>query len=163
MKTILAIQPATLHVGYAVFEDTMLVDFGSKSLRSGPRRVRDPSRARLIFRRLVDQCEPDVIILPKPNKCTAARRRFLREIQSDLTVYPHHVVTFGWREIQQTFKSVLSRKYPNKYSIMQVLAKSFPELHLRLPKPRRMWDAEDHQTPMFDAVALVITHLHHHE
>jgi hypothetical protein len=165
MKTILALQPDARQVGYAVFKEGTLTNWGAQYLGSStplPQRVH--RIAMPFFRTLLDRHAPDVVVLPHPTKIFGtARNRFLRAIRYELARAPGTVTSFGRREIQHSFKELLNVEKINKDQIMRALVKWFPELLRYLPKPRRLWDSEDYWTPMFDAVSLAITFLHNND
>ena len=118
-----------------------------------------------LFRSLVERHSPDMIVLPPPNNAAGTgRNRFLRALKIELARQPHVVTTsFSRRDIQATFGELLNMERPNKDVTMQALVKWFPKLLPYLPKPRRAWDSEDYWVPMFDAVSLAVTYLHHNE
>jgi len=145
-------------------QGTVLVDWGSKDLGSGPLRDRIAEVGVPFFRTLVKWHEPAVIVLPTPTQVsTTARNRFLRAIRYESARYAHAVEGFGRHQVQETFKFALRSARPSKHPIMQVLVKWFPELTPSLPKPRRLWESQDYWAPMFDAVSLAVTYLHHNE
>ncbi len=153
MKTIIALQPEARRIGYAIFEEGRLIDWGSKYLESEPLRERINIIAVPFFKTIMAHYKPEVVVLPAPTKTFGtARNRFLRAIRYELVCQRATVSTYSRRDIQQRFKFIIRSERPNKHSIMQVLVKRFPELLRFLPKPRRRWESEDYWTPMYDAV-----------
>jgi hypothetical protein len=71
-------------------------------------------------------------------------------------------VTFSRRQIRKTF-SAGGQASVSKHSIILKLIRWFPTLERSQPFRRRIWDAEDYWTPMFDALSLAVTFLANHE
>ena len=165
MKVILAVQPDGRQIGYAVFRGATLVDHGAKSLGFNRPLAQRLHRISVpFFRSLVERHNPDMIVLPPPNKMAGTgRNRFLRALTIELARQPNVVTSFSRRDIQATFGTLLNMERPSKDVTMQALVKWFPKLLPYLPKPRRAWDSEDYWVPMFDAVSLAVTYLHHDE
>src|SRR4029077_18950158 len=46
-----------------------------------------------------------------------------------------------------------------KQTIAQELTRHFPELRLKLPKPRKPWESKHEHMSIFDALALAVTHV----
>lgn len=164
MTTVLALQPDARQIGYAIFEGATLIDWGSKELGSGSLRCRITDIAIPCIRQLFKNLKPDVIVLPNPTKLAAtARNRFLRAIRHEIEQHSCTIASISRHDIREDFKYVLKAEKPNKYSIMELLVRWFPELQPSLPKPRRRWESQDYWTPMFDAVALAVTYLHRND
>jgi hypothetical protein len=47
----------------------------------------------------------------------------------------------------------------SKHSIAVLLAEWFPELALRVPAKRKLWESEPHNALLFDAVAIAVAYL----
>jgi len=159
MNTILGIQIDSRQIGYAVFEGANLIDWGSKDLRLRTRRM-TPGTAITLFGKLVDQYQPDVIVLPTRTRTpNSARSRFLQSIKFELARSTYRAVSYGRRDIREAFERMVKSKSPSKYPIMKALGEWFPELRGILPMPRRRWDTEHYWTPVFDAISLAVTYL----
>jgi len=163
MKTILAIQPTGRHLGYAVLEGPNLVAQGTKFLtynRPLPYRVHQVAMP--FFRSLVEQYQPDIVILPTPTKALGTtKNRFLRALRIEVIRRPVSTHSISRHDIQQTFEPFLRKPRPSKDLIMRLLTRWFPQLASFLPAERRAWDSTDYWVYMFDAVSLAITFLHH--
>ena len=48
------------------------------------------------------------------------------------------------------------RTFRNKYLEAMAFAERFPDLRSRVPKPRKVWDSEDRNTTIFEALALAL-------
>ena len=164
MKTLLAIQPESRHVGFAVFEGNKLIDWGGKDL---PRIsvLEHGSRETLaLFRSLVERHSPDIVVLPPPATLPEnLRSKFVRAVREESVQRLHDIADFSNDDVSQCFRTLCNLERINKETIRQVLVKWFPELRSCLPNPRRLWKRQDHWVPMFDAVALAVTWLYHHE
>jgi hypothetical protein len=164
MKTVLSIHPSARQLGYAVFQDTTLVDRGAKHLAYKPLRQRTYQIAVPFFRSLIERYDPDVVVFPNPTKLpNTARNRFLRAMKYERAHHRSSVSNIARKDIRQTFKLFLHAREVNKDSIMLLLTKWFPELLEFLPKPRRIWETPGYWVAMFDAVSLAVTYLHQNE
>jgi hypothetical protein len=65
MTTILSLQPKAQHIGYAVFEGAVLVDWGNKHLPGVAIEERTSRRAVPVVRTLIQVHEPQVLVLPE--------------------------------------------------------------------------------------------------
>jgi hypothetical protein len=164
MKTVIALQPEARQIGYAIFEGKELVEWGSKRIDSVPVERRAYVRALPFLRSLIERYEPDVILLPEPTAIpTTVRSRVIRAVRYELLRAPRQLLTISRHAIHIAFTPFLKAQRAGKESIMQVLVRWFPELKKLLPKPRRLWEPQDHWVSMFDAVALGITYLSRNE
>jgi len=164
MITILAIQPKARQIGYAVFEGPELIDWGTKTLAL----VAIPEGMNVValplFRELVNQHEPDVIVLPQPTKTSGTfRNEFMLAIRYELSNNKPALVSFTRSQIQACFKVFLQSERSSKDRIMQLLVTWFPELEASLPQPRKPWESQDYWVPMFDAVTMAVTWLHRND
>jgi hypothetical protein len=159
MNTTLGIQIDSRQLGYAVFEGGALIDWGIKDLRLRKKRM-TAGTALPLFGKLIDQYQPDVVVLPtRTRNPNSARSRFLEAIKLELARSTYKPVIYGRREIREALGPLIKAKSPSKYPIMKALVGWFPELQGVLPKPRRRWDPEPYWTPVFDAVSLAATYL----
>ena len=160
MKTVIALQPETRQIGYAVFEGKDLVEWGSKPIDSVSLNKRVYLVGLPFFRSLVERYEPDVVLLPEPTAhLMTVRNRFIRLVRLELIRKPRTFFTLSLSLLHNAFKPFLKSQRPNKYVIMNLLVHWFPELKRAFPQPRRLWQSQHYWVSMFDAVALVITHL----
>ncbi|HEY2381418.1 MAG TPA: hypothetical protein VGK48_09605 [Terriglobia bacterium] len=160
MNTILAIQPESRQIGYAVFEGRALIDWGSKDLTSKPIGERNEIFAAPLFERLIHRFEPDVLVVPKPTRTSGSvRNLMLRMVHRAVNTYAFGVVSYSLTDIVSAFKDRIGDARPNKDNIRAVIVREFPELGGLQPRPRGRSDPEDFRVPMFDAIALAITFL----
>ncbi|MBI1974314.1 MAG: hypothetical protein HYS51_00420 [Candidatus Zambryskibacteria bacterium] len=145
MKTILAMQPENRHVGYAVFEENRLVDWGSKELSRIPLSDRNDKVTAPLFRSLVRRYEPSIVVLPPPAGIPEAfRSQFVRTVREESIEHSIEITAFSREDISECFRSLCKLERVNKEMIMHALVRWFPELKSCLPKPRRPWERQDH-------------------
>ena len=153
---IFALDPTTKGFGYAIFETPFhLVDWGLAHV-SGEKE----SGAIARFEELLDQYRPDIVILEDP-AAPGSRRRTrvqkllerLRETARDRGIAVHLIPRLA---VIECFSS--PDKRATKYSITQHLAKTFPELAVKVPRRRKPWQSEDERMATFDALALAVTY-----
>lgn len=155
--TIMGIFPHTKGYGYCLFrQDGTLLDFGSTVIRP----VNNEKCLEHISSYL-QSAKPHIIILrddaEKGFKGSERIRTLLADIKRIAQDEGILVATYGRNDIRATF-SIFGAK--NKYEVALKLCVDLPVLQMKLPKERRLGYAEDYRMSMFDAVALVYTHLH---
>jgi Holliday junction resolvasome RuvABC endonuclease subunit len=157
-ERILAIDPATRGLGYAVIEDEsfQLLDWGIKTC-SSTKRALCLKKAK----ELIEKYGPDAVVLENYKGDGSRRCRrvqsLIEKIRDLAEKRKIKVRTFSRNRIRETFSP-----YPatTKYEIARVISLVYPELEPRLPRYRKIWMSEDYRMNNFDAVALGITYLH---
>jgi len=157
-EKVLAIDPATVGLGYAVIEDEsfQLLDWGIKTSISTKQAVcLDKAKE------LIEKYRPDVIVLEDyegdgSRRCRRIQKLILKiiELAEEKKI---KVRTFSRDQIRQTFSPYTAT---TKYEIAQVIGHVYPELGPRLPRYRKLWMSEDYRMNIFDAVALGMTYFH---
>lgn len=157
-KRILAIDPATRGLGFAVIENDslQLLDWGMKSCSSTKQSLcLDKAKG------LIERYNPDTVILEDHEGDGSRRcRRVQKLIQKMIELAGEKKIkvrTFSRGQIRQAFAQ--SEAY-NKYEIAQVIGNVYPELKPRMPRYREIWMNEDFRMNIFDAVALGMTYFH---
>jgi hypothetical protein len=164
MKTILALQPHNREIGFAVFEDNKLVDWGLKAFLRVSVFNRTDEMMVDSFRKLARKHRPDVVVLPPPTALSETfRSHFVRTVRQESFRRSQEIADFSLDAISECFGSLSRLNRVNKEIIRKAIVKWFPELEASLPKRRRLWERQDYWAPMFDAVALAITWLYHNE
>ena len=126
MTTILALQPDARQIGYAIFEEASLIDWGTKDLASIPLDDRIVVAAIPFLRTLLKWNEPDVLVLPMPTRTPSTTRNvFLEAIGGETGPVPFVVTRFSRSQIQETFRTLLAGVEVNKDLIMRALVKWF--------------------------------------
>ncbi len=154
---LLALDPTSRGVGFAVLEGPeRLIDWGVKETRG--------TKQNTFLRQLdalLTRYQPEALVM---EDCAArgARRcpRVRRLLQAAAVraarrhVRPQRV---SQAAVRQAFASSGAR---TKYQIVQAIATRFPELHPRIPPPRKPWMSEDSRTSIFDAIAFALADFH---
>jgi hypothetical protein len=153
---IFALDPTTKGFGYAILETPFrLVDWGLAHV-SGEKESGAVAR----FEELLDQCRPDIVILEDPSAPGSRRRPRVQKLLEKLrdTVREHGIAVHMIPRLAviECFSS--PEKRATKYSIMQYLAETFPELAVKVPRRRKAWQSEDERMATFDALALAVTY-----
>jgi hypothetical protein len=148
---LLALEIRPQKAGFAIFEGSTLLDWGvTRYGKDTP-----PSRR---IRALVDLHGPSVIV--------TRRRPRLNHSQIGATVVESinrgaqrrsiRLQSLEANQIRAFFKQ---RGCESKHSTAVLLAEWFPELALRVPAERKLWESEPHNALLFDAVAIAVTYL----
>jgi hypothetical protein len=110
------------------------------------------------FDRILKTYKPSALIVretkgvqanPRKRRVAAAIKRRTRQ---------HHIEVIS-------IKPAVIRRYfgrynaVTKYEMAQSVATLFPELAWKLPRNRKPWETEHHRMSIFDAAAVVVTHL----
>ena len=148
-QRVLAIAPSHRGFGYALFDGTFLVDWGTKVI-SGKKNVASLAEAKL----LILQYQPDVLAL---EDLTDSKRgdRVRALVQGLIDLGKQHKVAVKQFSREQINKAFFEKGEGTKHELAELMVKEFPEeLGFRLPPKRRAWTSEDYRMALFDAVAL---------
>jgi hypothetical protein len=153
---LLSIDPYYRGFGFALFENTNLVDWGTLTVGDGSKV--DTCARRL--RRLIDRYNPDRLILEDIRGSDSRRSIQTKQLLEDLKAVAGArgttVSLLRWRTVQRFWSD---QPRPTKFDIACELAKHLPELEQRLPPKRRPWDSQDSRLSIFNASALVLTYI----
>jgi hypothetical protein len=164
IRRALAVDPRIRRVGYAVFANHQLVDWGMRNLRKGTRdlRVRQALIPYLIS--LLDGQHPSVLVVPRVG--TGGFRRS-RHVVSALDALVREarkrdipVVSVTPEQLRASFTATTGKPRPSEAPMNRSVIDRYPELTSSLPRQRRLWDPEDYFTPMFRAVAMYVAWRH---
>ena len=151
----LAVHPAAKGFGWVIFEGDGPVDWGIATART-----KHNARSMKRFARLLDHYQPSTLVLEAfegPEAHRGERIQMLaKEMRGaaavrDIATYVYHRADIG--------RTLLSNSPATRQDIANAVAKRLPFLEPQLPKARRLWTSEDARQPLFDAVALALTHL----
>lgn len=152
-KRILAIDPGTRNIGYAVLESGSLKYCGVKSI---PRTVDSEDilkEGRMIISSLIEDFRPQVLVVERTyfgnNSGSRTLNQFFRVIKSTGERRELEVMSLPVNTVR---KSVCGNGWANKERVVRYLVKIFPQLR-PYAKSDREWKRDYHQN-MFDAVAL---------
>jgi hypothetical protein len=146
----LAIEPTTAGFAYVVLESPdRLVDWG---LATG----RDSGAWTRRLESLIGTCVPEVIVTEDPADTRKGQRaiEFLDSVSAIALLRSLWTVRVSSRRVWDAFPEAKS-----KHDIACALVERFPELRPRLPRKRKAWTSEDARMRIFDALALLATHL----
>lgn len=154
---ILALAPSTRGVGFAVLEGKdSLVDWGVKSVKGDKN-----SQSLLKIEALIAAYQPGALVFQdfahKDSRRSARIRTLGRQVVEVAAKLKVSVTLFSNEQVRQVF---FEDGQGTKHAIAEVLAQRFPEeLGFQLPPKRKLWESEDHQMAVFDAVALVLVYV----
>ena len=149
IKRILAIDPFSRGVGFAVFEEGIgLMDWGIKTTGKA-----DNKKAVQVIEDLIDRFCPDLLAL-EDWKSAGARRCQRIEVLLNL------IANGKWKGLRVRLVTLreVRRIGPipdaaTKYGRATIIAERFPELQAFLPPVRKPWMSENARMSIFDAVA----------
>ena len=157
-EKVLAIDPATVGLGYAVIEDEsfQLLDWGIKTCPSIKQ-----SLCLTKAKGLIEKYKPNVVVVEDyegdgSRRCQRVQR-LIRRIIALAEAKRIKVRAFSRNKVRETFSPYAAT---TKFEIAQVIGHVYPELGPRLPPYRKIWMSEDYRMNIFDAVALGMTYLH---
>jgi hypothetical protein len=128
-------------LGYAVFENADLLDWG---LRKWPSRPLKTAGKKIC--RLFDLWQPMRLLIRE-----GAPRRVYDMAQAVARNANVPVVDVRRAVVQGAFRS---SKRPSRFDIAELISERHPELHPRLPAKRKLTDNEPFQLRMFNAAAV---------
>lgn len=153
----LTLDPRIRRVGAACFEGALLADWAIKNVRRDTPQVRVQKRLIPMLIRMLDRCEPTVLVLPdvgpKGVRRSANVREMIDAVAREANVRGIEVRSIHEKEVKAAFGKVRQGAGRNKQTINEIIVSWFPELKSSRPKARRVWDSEAHATPLFDAIA----------
>jgi len=152
---ILAIDPGTRNIGYAVFENGNLRYFGVKTI---PRKSQETDilrEGRLIIDSLLKDFRPRALVVERTyfgnNRGSEILNRFFTAIKLAGGRKGLRVMSIPVNTVRKT---VCGDGWANKQKVTKYLSKMYPQLR-PYSKSNREWKRDFHQN-MFDAVALGI-------
>ena len=150
---VLGVDPTRRGLSFAVIEgNDRLVGWGSV----GAKKLRT-SLVRKAARRLIDEYQPDFVVLETPESSRRGRRsrRAIMTVRFEALEYAAGVRLVSRRQVQVAFAS----SGPTKTEVAKTIAARFPELKPSLPKERKPWASEDERMNIFDAASFALTAL----
>ena len=154
-KRILAIDPGTRFLGYALLEDHDLIHFGVKTIPYTKEKRKMVSMGRKIILRLIADYRPEILIVEKTFfggiKGSVWLNIFVRLIQCLGKQQGLQVLSIAANSVR---KVVCRNGSASKEEVAQAIVLRFPELKPYLFSERR-WQAKFHFN-LFDAVALAV-------
>lgn len=150
-----AVDPFSKGIGYAVLDlPSTLAEFGLARVKG------DKNSASLAqFEKLIARYHPDAVAL-EDAEAPGSRRCFrVRKLIGNLVSHARERGLVVHTVPRTTVRECLTTPDgpATKYAIAQWLANCFPELRATLPPRRKLWQAEDERSAIFDALAFAVT------
>ena len=155
IKRVLAIDPSTRGLGFAVMEGPdQLIDWGIKVVKGDKN---GESLKRVI--QLIERYHPDVIVVEDYQHKRSRRTPRVRHLLKAISVFASSKKVRVRKVSRSAIKKALSQgSARTKHHIACQIAYRFPELAPRLPRVRKPWMSEDLRMSIFDSVALALTY-----
>jgi hypothetical protein len=139
--------------GYAAFQGpARLLDFGVTNFGTHCEGI-------LRFLSLLNVLRPERVVLrkigPRSRRNWPATKALVISVQRECRLRSIQVVLANEAMLRDQF---WARGGSNKQEDAALLAQDFPELAWRLPPPRKTWQHEHRNMPIFDAVALGVSY-----
>ena len=152
----LGIHPSSRGVSWIVFQSPLApFDFGNAAARSGDNNALCLKHVERVLARF----EPETVVLEAFERRGSARAdrttmlgRAIVALAVDRGI---EVAIYSRGEVKSCFATVGA---VSRQQIAETIARHFPALRHRLPKPRKQWDSEPPRLALFSAAALVLTH-----
>jgi hypothetical protein len=150
---VLGIALNTRGFGYGLFESPQVpVDWGTKAVR-GDKNRKSVKR----FRELIEQFRPDVLVIEDPTAPSSRRHPRIKVLTSKIVELAlENDITVKLLPRTKVLKHFEPFGATTKYKIAVKICALFPELEPILPRPRKMWEAENPRLSIFDAIALIV-------
>jgi len=152
-KKLLAIDPGTKHLGFALLEGSALIHFGVKTISEGKPSQTCLIQGKRVVSRMIEDFNPHVLIVEKTyfgnNKDSQTLNLFteqIRRIGVKKRITVQKIATNSVRKI------VCGNGEATKDDVAKAMVLKYPELRPYLTSDRR-WK-EEYYRNMFDAVAL---------
>jgi hypothetical protein len=153
-ERILALDVRPHWFGFAVFNDlNNLADFG---LVKFPSFARGKARIVQLMKMFWPVC---VVIRRTVPRARQHRLRTMALMREVLRVSGRFAINAVRISDTQLRRYLASQSVTNKDQAASLHARRFPELSWKLPPPRKRWQHEHQNMPIFDAVAIGLAHL----
>jgi len=152
-RRVLALDVRPHRLGYAVFETPLrLIDFGVTRFDSA-----DAGMSRVTA--LIGRFGPNAVVLRKITRRSTRNRPLTRAVLRLISRQVRHssipVAAFSNRQVRASLGKTQAR---TKHQVASLLSHAFPELAWRMPPPRKPWQPEPWNMPIFDAVAIGVSY-----
>lgn len=155
-ELVLSIFPTTRGLAYTLFEAPLTpIDWGLKRIRDKDKNARSLETVE----RLVRALRPDTIVIEDCVSGTCRRSRRVKRLYALIAAFAQAenltLVQYSRATVRATFREAGAI---TRYEIAQAIASYIPAFAHRMPRVRKLWQAEDHRLALFDAAALALTH-----
>lgn len=152
---ILAFDARRSRFGYALFEGPKrLLDWGASAIAPGSTDRTAITTASKRIASLLEFGLPAAVVVKCPHrnsqKSATSMSPIVKAILREAAARRIPVSLMGREEIQQAFRMF---RGSTKDEIASILVQIFPELLVRLPPKRKVWQSERHAMIVFDAIA----------
>lgn len=152
---ILALYPVSGGMGYACIQvPERLLDYGVT-------KITPVSNSKALSRaeKYMQYYRPQVVLIRESGKGQKAERarKLNQAIETLAGEMGMEVYRYSREEVSQTFEVFGAT---SKHGMVSKILEFLPELAHRTPKERKWYEKDDYNMPIFDAVALAITHAH---
>lgn len=155
---ILALDPGTKEMGIALMEGFDLIDYRVKTFRNERKPHELLGQAKHIMVQLLEEAEPDVVVIEKPffagTKRSALLTFLVQELRARVSAGSVTLREYGPRQVREI---LLGNPKATKRDVARYVIGQFPELKQHF-HPGDFWK-EKHWSHVFDAVALGVANL----
>jgi len=154
-KKILAIDPGTKYIGFALLEGGNLIHYGVKSIPRLYTSTETLKEGKKIMSRLMDDFRPEILVVEKTffanNKDSVLLNTFTAQIRRMGKRKGLEVLSIATNTVR---KAVCGNGAASKEDVAKAIVTKYPQLKPYLTSDKK-WK-EKYQRNMFDAVALAI-------
>lgn len=157
MNIVCAIYPNANGYGFVFLENS---DTGRKLIEYGTVRI-NPICNRKILERIkksFDYFRPTIVILLDPNSNASRVGKRTKNLIEDIVHYAEseklQVFKYSRQQIRDVFEMF---GVVTKYEISKKLLTEFTELEPKRPKEKKLWESQDRNMAIFDALSLALT------
>lgn len=155
-ELVLSIFPTTRGLAYTLFEAPLTpIDWGLKRIRDKDKNARSLETVVRLCRAL----RPDTLIIEDCVFASCRRSPRVKRLYSLIAALAETenltLARYSRTTVRNTFREAGAI---TRYEIAQAIASYIPAFTHRMPRVRKLWQAEDHRLALFDAAALALTH-----
>lgn len=153
-RRILGIDPSNQALGLAIIESGQLIYSAVRYLSNA-----SPLGGRLrvaglgYVKQMMRAFRPDVVVTPDVSSRSPEAQAFCRQLQRLAAPGRLRFVSLNMTAVRQTLQ--LDNR-ANLHQLAQRIADLFPEMRLRVPPPRKLYDHQNLQMARFKAIALAV-------
>ncbi|MEQ9617725.1 MAG: hypothetical protein RIG61_00945 [Deltaproteobacteria bacterium] len=151
---ILALDPGTREIGFALFDGATLIRYGVRNLK---KRLEKQSKGKIPGTELIESFKPNVLIIGKLTHPQRKKNPILKNYTSQVKLLASHNGIYVHEIEPSAARKFLNKdRQPTKMNVAALIVSTYPELSLYLPrKTRILWTHKDkYWMNMFDAFTL---------
>lgn len=157
MNIVCAIYPNANGYGFVFLENT---DTGRKLIEYGSVRI-NPICNRKILERIkksIDYFRPTIVILLDPDGNASRVGKRTKNLIGDLAAYAESEKLQVFKYSREQIRDVFEQFGVNtKYGISKLLLTEFTELEPKRPREKKLWESQDRNMAIFDALSLALS------